>query len=401
MVPRMLILALLAATADAAMPSWTWEYGKAVKYYLRTDYKYGDTLPIRARINASARASTMLMEAESTCLPEKLGKNTEMSCTFDYLRFSGTPAGSSTQADVDDVLKDWNEFAKPAKVSFVVRADGKITEFDIGGLERKTKIDGDLIEYFRVMFMRLYSPLDLPLAKTEQDWIRGWKDESMGMLLQLPFSSGTAGAGTLTSKYVTEKYGLYQVFTDGRATAAPGGAVDSSANGGLVDIRVAAEAWIDPAGAILFRGYSTDAERISSSAGSRRGRYLQQTSMVQRVESFAADHSAPISVLGQRAPKRADAKPVAPEGVVTVDFATLGMEPLFIQGMPQVAQGYELPVSTTQAFVVVNTDGKAEKVTYYAGYELLAEHVERGLMQARFPVKDHFYAVDVAVQVRP
>ena len=401
MVARMFTFALFAATAHAALPTWTWDYGKPINYYLRTEYLFPETLRVVARKNVDERAGSLVIAAESTCTPDKLGKNTELSCTFGYLHFSAKPAGSSTQARVDEVMADWNIFTKSATVSFVLRADGKLTEFDIGGLERKTKLDGDLIEFLRVYFMRLYSPLDLPLPKTEQDWVRGWKDDSLGMLLQLPFSTGTAGAGTLTSKFVDERFGLYQVFTDGRATVGAGGAVDSSANGGLVDIRVAAEGWIDPAGAILFRGYSTDGERLASSSMVGSMKYVQQTSALQRVDSFSANHAAPISVLGQRAPKRADARPAAPEGVTTVEFSTLEMQPLFIQGMPQVAAGYDLPISTSNAFVVVNTDGKAERVTVYAGYELLVEHVERGLQQATFPAKDHLYAVDLAVEIRP
>ncbi len=69
--------------------------------------------------------------------------------------------------------------------------------------------------------------------------------------------------------------------------------------------------------------------------------------------------------------------------------------------MPQVAEGYELPRSNVKALVVVGAEGKAEAVTVYWGYELLVEHVERGLKQASFAARGSPYAVDVAVEVRP
>lgn len=397
----MLVLALFASSALAARPTWQWDYSKPVNYYLHTEYRFPETLYVVARQNLDERVGSLKITGETTCLPAKLGKSTELTCTFSYLNFSAAPTGSSKQADVDKVMADWNDYLKTVKVDFVLSPEGKLRDFDIGGLERKTLRDGELIEWFRIYLMRLFSPIDLPLTKDDKDWVRGWSDNSLGMMLQLPFASGTAGAGTLTSRFVEERFGLYQVFTEGRATVGAGAAVDSSANGGLVDIRAAGEAWIDPAGILLFRGYQTDAERLASSSTGGAGHYVQQDSMLQRVDAFAADHSRPISVLGQRAPQRADPVPAPAAGIVTVEYASLGMDPLFLKGFPQVAQGYDLPVSTVRALVVVNTDGRAEKVTVYQGYELLVEHVERGLQQAKFPVKDHFYAVDVAVEVRP
>lgn len=398
----MFALALFVATPALAVPTLAWEPGKPVHYYLETDIKFGESTLAQARLNHEVRIYATSMRAEATCTPAALGKNTELSCTFSYLDFELEPSSGRSQAIADLVEADWEAYASAAEIDIVVAADGHIKSFDIDGMERKTLREGYLIEIFRAYFMRLFAPLDLRMTSDEKDWIRGWTDKNIGYLLSLPTSTGTSGAGTVKHFVGTERFGLVQILSEGRGTVAQGAAVDTDTNGGLVDLRVAAEGWIDPAThSLLFRGFSTDGQRLaSSSAGTYEG-FINQRSALQRVEAFNADHSPPISVLAQRAPQLSGKTPAAPEGVPLVEFASLGMEPLFIQGMPQVAQGYELPRSNVKSLVVVGAEGKAETVTVYWGYEMLAEHVERGLEQASFPAKGSPYAVDVAVEVRP
>ncbi|MBM4368442.1 MAG: hypothetical protein FJ102_19665 [Deltaproteobacteria bacterium] len=398
----MFALPLLVATPALAVPTLAWEPGKPVHYYLETDIKFGESMLAPARLNHEVRVYATSMRAEATCTPAPLGKNTELSCTFSYLDFELEPSSGKSQAVADLVEADWETYATTAEIDIVLAADGHIKTFDIDGMERKTLKEGYLIELFRAYFMRLFAPLDLKMTSDEKDWIRGWTDKNIGYLLSLPTSTGTSGAGTVKHFVGAERYGLVQILSEGRGTVAQGAAVDTDTNGGLVDLRVAAEGWIDPeAGTLLFRGFSTDGQRLaSSSAGTYEG-FINQRSALQRVDAFNADHSPPISVLAQRAPQLSRATPAPPEGVALVDFASLGMQPLFIQGMPQVAQGYELPRSNVKALVVVDGDGHSESADVYWGYEMLAEHVQRGLKDASFPARGSRYAVDVAVEVRP
>ncbi|MBM4392876.1 MAG: hypothetical protein FJ090_17260 [Deltaproteobacteria bacterium] len=398
----MFALPLLVATPALAVPSLAWEPGRPVHYFLETDIRFGESMLAPARLNHEVRVYATSMRAEATCTPAPLGKSTELTCTFSHLDFELEPNSGKSQAVADLVEADWEAYAATAEINIVLAADGHIKSFDIDGMERKTLKDGYLIEYYRALFMRLFAPLDLRMTSDEKDWIRGWTDKNIGYLLSLPTSTGTSGAGTVKHFAGAERFGLVQILSEGRGTVAQGAAVDSSTNGGLVDLRVAAEGWIDPeARTILFRGFSTDGQRLaSSSAGTYEG-FINQRSALQRVDAFNADHSPPISVLAQRAPQLSRATPAPPEGVALVDFASLGMQPLFIEGMPQVAQGYELPRSNVKALVVVDGDGKSESVDVYWGYEMLAEHVQRGLKDASFPARGGRYAVDVAVEVRP
>jgi hypothetical protein len=318
-----------------------------------------------------------------------------------YLDFKATGVGSSKQADVDPIAAEWGAYGKTASITILLGANGHIKDFDVDDLERKTLRDGVIGDALRGYFMRLFAPLDFPLTDDDRDWVRGWEEKGVGYLLGLPISTQSAGAGTIRHTVEAERLGLIQVFSEGRGTVGAGAAVDASANGGLIDMRVAGAAWIDPAGILLGRGFSTDGQYIASASNASAGRYINQSAALQRVESFNADHSPPISPVAQRAPQMTLDPPAPPGGVQMVDFATLGMNPLFIEGMPQVAEGYELPRSTVKARAVVGKDGHVESVKAFAGYELLAEHVERGLSTVVFPNKGMMYAVDCEVEVRP
>ena len=137
----------------------------------------------------------------------------------------------------------------------------------------------------------------------------------------------------------------------------------------------------------------------SSSTGSV-DQYVAQRSGIQRVAAFAADHTAPISVIAMRSPMLGGVAPALTEGAPLVEFSTLGMLPLFITGLPEIALPYELPTSMVKSRVVVGGDGAPTSAVPYQGYEILSEHVERALKVAKFPAKGSVYTVDVEIELR-
>jgi len=218
----------------------------------------------------------------------------------------------------------------------------------------------------------------------------------------LPTLTGTAGAGTVKHAHVDDRLGLVLIDITGRATVAPGTAVESSANAGLVDLRMGGEAWVDAAaGQLLYSAFSTDGRYVASAAGTGASQYIAQRSGVQRVAAFEPEHGEPISVVAQRAPLGKEGPPAVDTAAPLVEFASLGMKPLFITGLPEIAVPYELPKSVVKARVTVGDDGVPTAQRAYEGYELLFEHVERAVRDARFPAKGSAYAVDVSVEVVP
>lgn len=397
----MLAPLLLLVSSASALPTFKWTNGEIARYYVDTEIFWAKGLKAAARENLDTRIQDMHLQAEVDCKVTLRGKNAELDCTVPYMHLSASPDGD-TQARVDKVMADWMEFAKPAKIFFTIGADGRMKEFDVNKLPDANSREGALSEQMRMFLRVALSPLDITLTTDDKDWIRGWQRKDIAGPLLLPVADSTVGAGTLKILHADDRLGLTHLSTEGRASVAPGGAVDASANGGLIDLRAGGEAWLDATtGQLLFSAYSTDGRFVSSATETGTGAFVSQRSGLQRVAAFDPEHKEPLSVLAQRAPKLGGTAPALADGTALVEFSSLGMAPLFILGLPDLAVPYEIPKSTVRARVIVGPEGRPTSVTPFEGYEVLSEHVQRALATAKFPVKAAPYAVDVDVEVRP
>lgn len=391
---------LLSSLALAAPPSYKWTNGEVVRYYLDTEIYWPSSIKAVARENLDSRMQDLKLRGEAECKAKARGKNTELTCGFAWLELKAEPS-NDTQARIDKVMADWLEFSKPVEIIILVGPNGQLKAFDVNKLPHDNIKDGQLGEQMRAFMRAMFAPLDVTLTTDDKDWVRGWQRTDVGYALQLPIGDGTAGAGTVKMKHADDRLGLQLISIEGRGTVASGRAVEQSANGGLIDLRMGGETWIDPAaGQVLFSGFSTDGRKTASASTGSSDQYVAQRSGIQRVAAFAADHSAPISVIAMRAPMLPGQAPALTEGAPLVEFATLGMLPLFITGMPEIAVPYELPTSMVKSRVVVGGDGQTTSAVPYQGYEILSEHVERALKAAKFPAKGTPYTVDVEIELR-
>ncbi len=395
------LLALLTAAAAAdAVPTYQWQKGETVRYYIESEIYWGAGIKASARLNLSTRIRDLKLRAEVECKVTAPGKFTELDCRLPWFDLAGEPV-NETQARVDLVMADWEEFTKPVQIIIVIGPDGRLREFDCNGLPSGNITEGKLSEQMRSFLRAAFSPLDISLPTDPKDWVRGWVRKDLSFMMLLPVTDGTAGAGTLKMSHVDDRLGLALVSTEGRATVGQSSAVEASANGGLIDLRLGGEAWVDmTTGQLLFSGFTTDGRRTASASTGTADQEIAQSAALQRVAAFEPDHKAPISVVALRAPKADLPLPDPPTGAPVVPFSELAMSPLFIVGYPQIAQPYELPTSVVTARVVVDAEGVPTSFKAVRGYEALLEHVERGLKDARFPKRGGTYVVDLDVEVR-
>ncbi len=395
-----LLLGLTFSSALAAPPTYKWTGGETARFYLETEIYWSQGLKAAARANTETRIRNLVIKAETECKVFPRGKQVELECGLHWIDLGGTPV-ADRQEKVETVLADWEDFTKPVEIILLIGPDGRLKEFDVNKLPSNNIREGQLGEQMRAFLRSAFAPMDVVLTTDDKDWIRGWERKDLGYMFQLPVADGTAGAGTYKTRHTEDRLGLALLSTEGRATVAPSSAIEESANGGLIDLRVGGEAWFDPAtGQLLYSGFTTDGRKVASSSTSSNDQFIAQNSGIQRIAAFDPAHAPPISPVAQRVAK-VDKPPAAlPEGVALVPFLDLGMQPLFIVGYPQVAQPYDLPTSQVRARVVVDADGVPQQFQAYQGYELLFEHVERGLKDARFPKRSGPYAIDLDVEVR-
>ncbi len=397
---------LAASSADlTTVPTWSWKAGEVTRWHLETEiftprgfvFAYVD--PKGAATDATAGRVKVVVDTECTASLE--GKNTVQDCTFAYVNLTGDPWALPADEKLPQVLAGMSDQLKTAKVEMVLGADGRIRTFDLQGPKRTNTFSAEVIEVERMVLQRAFCGFDLPLPATTDDIKRGWKQASTSALMILPTTSGTTGAYELRYTTGPVSDNLLPINTYGVGKLSAGSAVDAATGTRIVDTTLTSQAVFDlTLSRLVWRGFTIDGRLTVASNNAGTDVEFYQSTAMQMVESFLPDGAAPISLMASRAPRRDLPTPELTTGLALVEFATLGMQPLFIPAMPVAGKQLGLPTTSVTARVEVDKDGKVTAASVYKGYEALADACEIALRSARFAKTGTPYAVDVNVEFR-
>jgi hypothetical protein len=396
-----LLLLGSVAFADAPAPGvpfrWTWP--AEATWHVSSTLLTPRGVRYHARDNLDARAGAIGARGDLACTYTPSGTSVKARCRFVWLELAGQALLASEQATLDTVLAEWRDALPQAELAWTVGADGRMRAFDVKAREQVNRRDAYVIEAQRSYLQRLVAPFDLPLPDDAKDWVRGWRHSGDNAVLRLQTISGTAGAADVRRRRESDRDGLVVVVDEGRASLAPGGAVDSAGTR-IIDVQVAGESLLDPVtGTLVWRSFTLDGRLTASSQATGSDVESWQTGSVQWITVAGAPGTDPLSVAAQRAPRLPGTAPATTRALVS--FSELGMAPLFVQGFPQEATPLGLPVTPVRARVEVDEAGTVASVAAWEGFAVLGAPTEHALRAARFPAQSAAYAVDVVVEWRP
>lgn len=392
---------LLALSAAAAPVSVSWPTSQPVLYHLETQLLTPRAVRYYGAENLDARVLAVQIGTDATCNAKAEGKGWRVRCDLTWLRIAGRAADPAEQTKTDRIFEEWSKNLAGADVEFVIAKDGRFKEFDLlPNQQQRTRTEGYVIESQRTLLQRMFCAFDMPIPEGDDDWTRGWQQKNTSALMQLQVISGTVGSSVIEHKRAADAWGLVAVVSGGRGMLTPGGALDAGTK--LVDVRVDSEALYEPgAGPIVYRDFTLDGRLTSSSHETGTNAEFFQASALQKVDAFSGDGTPPLPISALRSPKLDVAPDPLPEGVALVPFDELGMQPLFVQGMPEGAKELGFPKTPVTARVLVGPDGKPTSVKATKGYAALAVSTQNALENATFPSRGAAYAVDVDVEWRP
>jgi hypothetical protein len=387
-------------------PKWTWTKGATTRWHYETDLYTPRGFGIAAVNNKSGQVGSMHIVVDADCTtaaPD--GKSSVIDCTFAYVGLSGTPLAEhpteKDAQDIKDIFTEWNAALSAGSVEIIQSPDGRIKGFDLRGMKRENARAGEIIELQRILLQRAMCLWDLPLSTKLDDYKRGWSSGVTSTVMQLPTTSGTAGAYTLQYTTAPVADGLLPISTSGRGMLEYGTAADASSGSRIVNTSLNSQAVFDLAqGLMVWRGLSLDGRLTAGSSLAGTDVEFYQASAVQKVDTFLPNGGSPLSLMASRAPKRDIPPAELSSGIALVPFATLGMEPLFIPAMPLAGKQLGLPTTVVSARLEVAEDGSVTAVRAYKGYEALIDACEAALKGARFARMGKAYAVDVDVEFR-
>lgn len=403
MLLSLLLSAQAASLAPATLPVWRWPAGEVQRFHIETEIVTPNGLRYYAANNLDARAGAVKLRADASCTARAEGKTQIVKCSFAYIDVKGQAWAADEAVKLDLILAEWTGDLSRTNVELELAPDGRLRAFDIlSGKDRSNRREGYIIEAQRTLLQRVFCGFDLPLTTDDKDWIRGWSQKGGSAIMQLQTISGTAGASDIKHTHIGERDGLTVIQTTAKGTLSAGAAIDATSGSRMVDVRLAGESLFDVAsGMMIWRDFTLDGRLMVSSQGAGSGAEYYQVAAIQWVDAFPPPGEIPLSVAAMRAPRLAGGAPAHAAGIAVVPFADLGMDPLFVQGLPAAVEPLNLPVTRVSARVLVNADGVPSSVTPYAGFAGLGPATEQALLGARFPARPAPYSVDLEVEWRP
>ena len=193
------LLSITSAPAAAGTPTWTWPEGQPVLYHIESLVVRPRTgNPVAAVRNLEAGAREVKVVLDTTCTPKAVGKSAvEVTCSFAYVKFTGSELLPGDQANIDAILKEWSTDIATGRVVMTMGRDGKMRQFDLQGLSMKDQRESAIRDNQRSVLQRAFAPFEFPLPEDPDAWKRGWEQKGGNALLLLPGTLGTAGAAAL------------------------------------------------------------------------------------------------------------------------------------------------------------------------------------------------------------
>ena len=184
----------LAPTALAVEGlEWNWE-GQERRYLLRTDVQLPEVMWVNSEVGRESRVVGFALDVVTTCVgTEPAGrKGYNVTCTLEDLTiiFDESPSAPGVLAPFAQEL-DGLYTGKP--VELVVKNDGRITSFEVQGLDETNRRINQVHQPFREMLRRAFATLEVRLPRRGSDGGAGTWREVGTMAMQLPSTTGTMG----------------------------------------------------------------------------------------------------------------------------------------------------------------------------------------------------------------
>jgi hypothetical protein len=224
--------ALLAtlSTAQAQDLVYQWDDQTSVRYHLQSQISTPKGFRVYGEVNVDARVLGLTTAIDTTCASKTLGKGWMLECAIDEVSLAGL-GFESEQANLDQVLGEFQALLSSSVIQIEVRQDGHIRSVDLEGPPKDSKRQSYMHEQMRQIIRRTVSPLSVQMPKKGKDPGKEWKYRS-GMHLGFELMSvfGTAGGTRYT--YTIDTRTEDEVFIVGEGHGTIGTNLEMSGGGG-------------------------------------------------------------------------------------------------------------------------------------------------------------------------
>lgn len=242
-----------AAPAMAGDLGWKWEEGQTRTYAIDTEVHLPQYLWFLGEYNMDARVADFRLRLTTDCTASEVrrgGKVATITCEMQDVGIQGAPLPPDRH-QLEGVLQEFDEKLTAATVRFNLREDGRMSSFNLKGVNRRNRRISRINEVMRLVMYRAFSAFDLALEE-------GWTYQAgQTEVLSFPSVRGTLGRVPVHyTNHGTNDEGMVTLTYNGRGVLAPG-EMGQSGPLNTYEMTYGGEALFDPnEGALFERGFS-------------------------------------------------------------------------------------------------------------------------------------------------
>ena len=273
-------------------PQWNWP-DSTVRYHgeLQLLHPYGEEYRAVENLEIMAGAIAVTADFECTSHPEEDIRVVD--CTFAWFDVASKAMKAENQDKLNQIMAEWNQNIKTYTVEMTFGLNGKMKTMDLKNVNRINQRAGSIIEQQRLLLLKLFDLLDMPLPETEKEWNKGWKSKGWIPQFLLLSVNGTAGSMKVSHVAKEPRNGYLFIETEGHASVNTNSGVDTN-SAAMVDCIMGGSTLLDEkTGLVFYRNMVVNGMFTASVGINSNKPFYEQSAAIQQVEAFTGDGSAP------------------------------------------------------------------------------------------------------------
>lgn len=281
------------ALAHAA-PVWNWP-GETVYFHAETQLNFPQGLSFQAFNNLDAKANDIAVSTEFGCTAKNDSGLRILTCQMAWAKVTGDASRKDEQEKLKTILEEWSTQMSGYRVEMEMGMDGKLQQMSLENTSHANQRESFVVERQRLLLLRVFCLLDLPLAKNDKEWESGWKERGWLPAFVLINTTGTVGAMRMNHQPGPPRNGYSYISSEGTATVTAGNDIDAN-NAALLNCTFGGNTLYDAsAGMLVYRDFVMEGQYTASAQINAPATY-QQSATIQRINAPGAVGSPPPSL---------------------------------------------------------------------------------------------------------
>jgi hypothetical protein len=223
MTPLFALATISVPEASAVTEVFGWDWTRTHRFYIESQVHLPLYMWLGTPNNHQARVTSFDLRLVTTCADAAIETKhvVEVTCTLDDVALSAA-AYPADEGLVQKILDVVDQDLTGAQVQLQMHDDGRLSNIDLEGLDRRNPRAGRINENLRQIVTRAFAGLDFELPTDHE---LAWP-QYQAWLMRAPSSTGSSGGAEVVHREIDRADGFVHVMSAGRGVIYPGEGVN-------------------------------------------------------------------------------------------------------------------------------------------------------------------------------